>query len=134
METLHKIPPLGMYGTVLLLLRLRLTSHNFDLFCVYVGAFEFEFDVLDYKGPHFIAEAVCIEVALQQKYTVSFMIDECSLLWRQTLKDIFDFTRSPRTDAMLWSKLDMMRMANCGSIRRLLIRSSRVSARARPIL
>jgi len=127
--------PLGPLHSFLLLQRLGLARHNFDLVCIYgVGAVELEFDVLNDKGPYFIAEAICIEVALHSEQNLSIAINACFSWRRQTLKVILDFTRSPNTDAMLWSKLDMMRMANCGSIRRLLIRSSRVSARARPIL
>jgi hypothetical protein len=51
-----------------------------------------------------------------------------------TLNVILAFTFSPSTVDMLWSKFWRMRIANCGSIRREEIRSSRVSARARPML
>lgn len=66
------------------------------------------------------------------------LVESKSLRWRGrerlTLKVILAFTFSPSTVAMLWSKFCMMRMASWGSMRRLPIRSSSVSARARPML
>lgn len=108
---------------------------------------QFKVNILDYEGPDFVAKAISVEVALQTKHTVSsfviplrphppFIIRALDIprILRRTLKLILAFTFSPSTAAIFSSKCCIMRIANWGSRRRLLIRSSRVSASEFPIL
>lgn len=121
-----------------LLLSLRLTSNNLDLVRMKLlgVVVELKVDVLDDEGPDLVAKPINVEVALRMHVSESAHLYHAPApqIHIRTLKVIRALTFSPSTEAMCWSKLAMMRIASCGSMRRLLIRSSSVSARATPML
>lgn len=89
-----------------------------------------ERNILDQERPNFVAEPVGIEMALDDVSPVCPSPKMCPY----TLKVKRAFTVLSKTSAMLLSKFARIFMASCGSMRLSLMRSSRVSVSAMPML
>lgn len=92
---------------------------------------KFEVDVLDDKSPDVVAEAVRVEMALGTKVSSKPLLAARMLF---TLNVRRALTLSARTSATALSKLARIFMASWGSIRRSVMRVSRVSVREPPTL
>ena len=56
---------------------LCIAAHNFDLLCLHIGLIiQLEVDILDEESPDFIAEAICVQMALHSSMSA---IDVTSL-------------------------------------------------------
>ena len=96
------------------------------------GVVELEVDVLNDECPHFVAETVSVQVAL---YFVSL---SCSAYPEQatasTLKLSLALTFSANTSATTRSKVASTLSATCGSMRPSVMKLSRASVSAEPML
>jgi len=115
---------------------LRVAAHDLDLVRRDgVRIIEFEGDVLDNERPDLVAETVGIEVALLVKVKYGLVVaHQPDGLIFLTLKDRRAFTLSARISATAWSNLVRTFMASWGSMRRSVIKVSRVSVREVPRL
>lgn len=91
-----------------------------------------ERDVLDDEGPDVVAEAVGVEVTLGAPSVLCAI--PLTVARPSTLKLILVLTFSAMTSARALSKFCMILIASCGSMRRVLISSSRVSISVMPML
>lgn len=127
---------------------LAVAAHNLDLVRADgLLVIQLKIDILDEESPDFVAESICVKVALQTENTS----DQHPLFHprsatgnvpklakhkraRHTLKFNRVRTLSASTSVIIRSKVERIFMASWGSIRPSLIRSSRVSVKDRPRL
>jgi hypothetical protein len=112
-----------------------LCIHSDDLNLVGVkarGVVELEVDVLDDEGPHFVTEAVGIEVALYMPLAYYDLVDFAESMC--TLKLNLAFTFSANTSATTRSNVASTFSATCGSIWPLVMKASSASVSAVPML
>lgn len=113
---------------------LAVAAHDSDLLRLYSLArvLHLERDIFDQEGPDFVAETVGVEMSLQRYQHITLRHQPSRESSTLNVKRAFTF--SANTSVMLRSKFAKIFIANWGSIRRSLIRSSRVSVSAMPML